>query len=50
VWTQKDNFIGIARSGAVGFSCGSKGYIEKGNNGNTYFEDFWEYDPRELYE
>jgi len=37
-WTQKANFGGSARTGAVGFSIGSKGYIGTGGN------DFWEYD------
>ncbi|HEU4574718.1 MAG TPA: kelch repeat-containing protein, partial [Chitinophagaceae bacterium] len=44
VWTQKANFGGAARTGAVGFSINGKGYIGTGYNG-TYFKDFWEYDP-----
>jgi hypothetical protein len=43
-WTQKTNFGGIARGGAVGFSIGSKGYIGTGW-ANGYKKDFWEYDP-----
>ena len=39
VWTQKADFGGGARSGAVGFSIGSKGYIGTGGA-----NDFWEYD------
>ena len=43
-WTQKANFGGIARTGAVGFSIGSKGYIGMGWGG-SYPKDFWEYNP-----
>ena len=45
VWTQKTDFGGTARSGASGFSIGSKGYIGTGFDGYTYYKDFWEYDP-----
>ena len=41
IWTQKADFGGTARSGAVGFSIGSKGYIGTGGIG---VKDFWEYD------
>jgi hypothetical protein len=40
LWTQKTDFGGTARNGAVGFSIGTKGYIGTGNNS----KDFWEYD------
>src|SRR5713101_5953478 len=43
-WTQKADFGGAARFGAVGFSIGSKGYIGTGYDG-AYRKDFWEYDP-----
>ncbi|MCE5262068.1 MAG: hypothetical protein LLG97_00900, partial [Deltaproteobacteria bacterium] len=43
-WTQKADFGGTARSSAVGFSIGSKGYIGTGYDG-SYKKDFWEYDP-----
>ena len=43
-WTQKADFGGTARYGAVGFSIGSKGYIGTGYDG-SYIKDFWEYDP-----
>jgi Abnormal spindle-like microcephaly-assoc'd, ASPM-SPD-2-Hydin len=54
-WTQKADFEGIARWGAVGFSTGSKGYIGTGyctdsnicSNPPVYYRDFWEYDPAE---
>ena len=44
-WTQKANFGGTARSGAVGFSIGSKGYIGTGSDNSGLTKDFWEYDP-----
>jgi len=44
-WTSKASFGGIARSDAVGFSIGTKGYIGTGTNGaSTYYKDFWEWD------
>ena len=43
-WTQKANFTGTGRSGAVGFAIGSKGYIGTGN-ADAYTKDFWEYNP-----
>ncbi|OQP50167.1 hypothetical protein A4D02_27440 [Niastella koreensis] len=52
IWTRKADFPGGARSGAAGFSIGSKGYIGTGianpSGGiSTGFStnDFWEYDP-----
>src|SRR5438552_4195511 len=44
-WTQKADFGGGDRYGAVGFSIGSKGYIGTGNNTTGTKKDFWEYDP-----
>ena len=44
-WTQKTNFPGAIRYGAIGFSIGNKGYITLGVNQNTYYNDLWEYDP-----
>src|SRR5438132_1380632 len=44
-WTQKADFGGTPRYGAVGFSIGSKGYLGIGNDGGSTFKsDFWEYD------
>src|SRR3972149_4734414 len=44
-WTQKTDFGGTARSGAVGFSIGTKGYIGTGVDGVVgYTKDFWEGD------
>jgi N-acetylneuraminic acid mutarotase len=45
VWTQKANFGGSARSYAVGFSIGTKGYIGIGEDvNNVDKKDFWEWD------
>lgn len=45
-WTQKKDFDGENRTGAVGFSIGNKGYIGTGyGSGQVYLNDFWEYDP-----
>ena len=45
-WTQKANFGGGARTGAVGFSIGTKGYVGTGIDANDLLrKDFWEYDP-----
>jgi hypothetical protein len=43
-WTQKADFGGAARCGAVGFSIGTKGYIGTGYDGSTLYKDFWEWD------
>src|SRR2546423_5277810 len=43
-WSQKADFGGTARTDAVGFSIGSKGYLGTGNDGSPE-KDFWEYDP-----
>jgi PKD repeat protein len=44
-WTQKANFGGGNRYGAVAFSIGVKGYMGTGSDGTSKFSDFWEYDP-----
>ncbi|MBP9791003.1 MAG: T9SS type A sorting domain-containing protein [Bacteroidia bacterium] len=43
-WTQKSDFGGIARAGAISFSIGSVGYIGLGYDGSGH-NDFWAYDP-----
>jgi hypothetical protein len=43
-WTQKANFGGLAREGALGLSIGNKGYIGLGVTVGTRLNDFWEYD------
>ena len=47
VWTKKANYPGASTDGAVGFSIGTKGYIETGINYGTLHvtNEFWEYDP-----
>ena len=45
-WTQKADFGGVNRTGAVGFSIDSKGYIGTGDSGSGPLkDDFWEFDP-----
>lgn len=44
-WTQLNNFSGIARYNAVGFSIGERAYVGTGNDGSNYLGDFWEYNP-----
>ena len=49
-WAQKADFQGNARSCAVGFSIGNKGYLGTGsyiiNDEYSYrLRDFWEYNP-----
>ncbi|MEW6469329.1 MAG: T9SS type A sorting domain-containing protein [Bacteroidota bacterium] len=45
VWNQKANCGGLGRSGAIGFSIGTKGYIGTGYVGtSTNTSDFWEWD------
>ena len=46
-WTRKADFPGTARSNAVGFSMGNKGYIGAGDNyleSESDTHDFWEWD------
>lgn len=45
-WTQKADFGGGTRFGAVGFSIGSKGYVGTGTSAAYVdFNDLWEYNP-----
>jgi N-acetylneuraminic acid mutarotase len=44
-WTQKADFPGAARQGAVGFATDTKGYIGTGRDATTKYKDFYEYDP-----
>src|SRR5437762_3334350 len=43
-WTQKADFGGTGRFGAIGFSISNKWYLGTGN-GTILYNDFWEYDP-----
>jgi N-acetylneuraminic acid mutarotase len=44
-WTQKANFGGGARVGAVGFSINNYGYVGTGTGYTITFGDLWQYDP-----
>ena len=44
VWTEKEDFAGVARTEAVGFGIGEKIYIGTGFTGSQIMSDFWEYD------
>jgi N-acetylneuraminic acid mutarotase len=45
-WIQKIDFGGVARTEAVGFSIGNKGYIGSGLDSNIVPQkDFWEFIP-----
>ena len=43
-WIRLSDLDGLARSDAVGFSIGNKGYIGTGYEGDDRLVDFWEYD------
>jgi N-acetylneuraminic acid mutarotase len=45
-WTQKNNFPGPERYGAVSFVLNNFGYIVAGGNDNGYLDDLWEYDSQ----
>jgi N-acetylneuraminic acid mutarotase len=45
-WKELSSFDGNARTDAVGFAIGSKGYVGTGYDGEDRLNDFWEYDPR----
>ncbi len=49
-WTQKTDFEGSARSGAVGFTIDNVGYVATGGNGSYSFDDVWTLEPGEEYE
>ena len=44
-WTQKANLTGVARTNAVSFTIGTKGYLGTGGiGGSNALDDFWEWD------
>ena len=49
-WTQKTDFEGSSRSGALGFTINDVGYIATGGNGSSSFDDVWKFEPFEEYE
>lgn len=45
-WTQKANFAGAARDGAISFVQNGNGYVGTGTGASTtYFQDMWMYNP-----
>jgi N-acetylneuraminic acid mutarotase len=50
IWVQKTAFEGSARTHAVGFVFNSRMILGSGNNGSSYFNDFWEFKPNEDYD
>lgn len=44
-WTTMSDFPGTARRYGLGFSLNGRGYIFGGQNGTTYYDDLWEYNP-----
>jgi N-acetylneuraminic acid mutarotase len=50
VWEQKTAFEGAARTHAVGFVFNNRMILGTGNNGTSYFNDFWEFKPNDEYD
>jgi N-acetylneuraminic acid mutarotase len=44
-WSQKGDFEGVARTGAVGLTIGNAGFVLTGKNGNARYGDMWELKP-----
>lgn len=44
-WITRSSFEGVARSEAVAFTIGDKGYIVTGYDGTKRLKDLWQYDP-----
>lgn len=49
LWTKIHAFEGSARTEAVGFSIGTKGYVTTGRSSSYYFDDLWSLDPIATY-
>lgn len=47
LWEKVAKFKGSARSNAVSFSNGTRGYVATGGSGTSYFDDIWELHPYE---
>lgn len=45
IWTQKADFGGGQRYGALGLNIGDKGYMGTGIGNNNWQADIWEFDP-----
>lgn len=48
-WIKRSDFEGVARSEAVAFTIGDKGYVGLGYNGKTRLKDLWEYNLEQDY-
>lgn len=44
-WITRSSFEGVARSEAVAFTIGNKGYIVTGYDGTKRLKDLWQFDP-----
>jgi N-acetylneuraminic acid mutarotase len=44
-WTEKADFEGTARTEAVGFGIGNRGYVTTGRSSSYFFDDIWAFDP-----
>jgi N-acetylneuraminic acid mutarotase len=44
-WAQMVDFAGTARENAVGLTVGTRGFLIGGKNGNSRYDDFWEFTP-----
>ncbi|HSY62896.1 MAG TPA: kelch repeat-containing protein [Cytophaga sp.] len=42
-WTQRVDFEGTARMDAVGVNINNRGFVLTGRNGNSRYDDFWEF-------
>jgi N-acetylneuraminic acid mutarotase len=49
IWTQKTDFEGGTRTGAVAFAVKGRGFISTGNVSSQEYSDFWEFHPTEAY-
>lgn len=45
IWTRKADFSGTARTGAIAFAIGNKGFVGTGEDATDCQKDFWEYTP-----
>lgn len=49
IWIKKTGFEGVARTGAVAFSFGNKGFIATGRSSSYRFDDLYEFMPLDEY-
>lgn len=45
IWTQRTGFEGTARTGAIAFSLGDRGFVLTGRSGSLSFDNMYEFDP-----